>query len=306
MIFRGAYTALITPFTKENKIDEEALRRLVQLQIKAGIDGIVFLGTTGESPTITFEERKRILAIGAETTKGKTKMIVGCGTYSTKETIEYARDAEKQGADGLLIVSPYYNKPTQEGIFLHYKAITDATHLPIALYNIPSRTSSNMEFSTIERLAKISTIVAIKECTGTGLAQDIVEQILPQKSEFSIVTGDDCNTIPMMALGGHGVISTISNLLPKQVVKLVRCMQEGNLLEAQKIHYLLKPVVHAAFIETNPGPIKKMLEYAGLINGSLRLPLCPPISANAKKIEACLDKVQDMLSYESELQLCTR
>ncbi|HEV8051772.1 MAG TPA: 4-hydroxy-tetrahydrodipicolinate synthase, partial [Parachlamydiaceae bacterium] len=216
--FQGVYTALITPFTDEDLLDEDGLRLLIQRQITAGVDGIVFLGTTGEVPTLTGKEKERIIAIAKNDCSQKASFIVGTGSYSTKKTVEDTLAAEKAGADGALIVTPYYNKPTQEGLFRHFKEITDATKLPIIIYNIAGRTGQNLQTDTLKRLMEIPSIVGIKEASGNiSQINDVIGLARNYRPEFSVLSGDDALTFPLMALGGNGVISVISNILPKEV-----------------------------------------------------------------------------------------
>lgn len=289
--FRGAYTALITPFTKDDHLDEEGLRLLVQRQIDAKIDGVVILGTTGEAPTLLKEENKRVIEIAREECKN-TVLIVGTGSYSTKKTIENMKEAEAAGADAALIVTPYYNKPTQEGIYQHYKAIAQATSLPIILYNIQGRCSLNLHLDTLKRLLDIPQIVGIKEASGDiSQINDVIGLVRKMRPDFTVLSGDDALTLPLMALGGDGIISVIGNAFPDEVKSLVEAMNSGNLELAREIHYHLMPIVKMAFIETNPIPIKAIHELLDLPGGKCRLPLCDLNPENASKIRLEMDKL---------------
>jgi 4-hydroxy-tetrahydrodipicolinate synthase len=285
MIIQGLYTALITPFDEKTNIDEDGLRALIQYQIQARVDGIVALGTTGEAPTLDNRERDVIIKIAIEEARGKIPIMVGCGTYATKTTIAYAKRAEELGASGLLIVVPYYNKPTQEGVFQHFKALSSEVSIPICIYNIASRTGMNLETSTLERLAELPNIASVKEASGsvTQMA-DVLERIAFKKAHFSVLSGDDALTLPLIALGGHGIISVISNLLPHAMRRLVDYSRAGKLEDARKIHYQLKALIQAAFVETNPSCIKRMLELSGLPAGRCRLPLVDLTPENNNKI----------------------
>lgn len=278
--FKGAYTALITPFTDEDELNEEGLIHLLQRQLSSAIDGVVLLGTTGESPTLSEKEKKRIIEIAKHECK-QTSLIIGTGSYSTKQTIINTIAAEQAGADAALIVTPYYNKPTQEGFYQHFKAITEVTELPIIIYNIPGRCSQNLQTETLKRLLEFPTIVGVKEASGNiSQINDVIELARQHRPEFSVLSGDDALTLPLMALGGHGVISVISNLLPKEVKELVDTIASGDFQTAQQLHYNLMPLIKMAFIETNPIPIKALHELHDLPAGKCRLPLCNLSEAN--------------------------
>ena len=287
MQLKGLYTALITPFTDNNEIDIEGVKFLLQRQLAAGVDGIVLLGTTGEDPTITPTERERLIRTAVEAVN--IPLMVGCGTYSTKTTIQQAIQAESLGATSLLVVVPYYNRPTQEGMYQHFKALASEVSIPICVYNIASRTGQNMETATLERLAELPHILAVKEASGNiHQMSDVIERIAMKRPHFSVLSGDDAMTLPLLAMGGHGLISVISNLLPSVVKQLVTAAQ-SNMQEARRLHYLLKPFVQACFIETNPIPIKRMMQLAGLPAGGVRLPLVAPQQANDAKLRELLN-----------------
>jgi 4-hydroxy-tetrahydrodipicolinate synthase len=284
----GLYTALITPFDEEDRLDEKCLRSLVARQVAARVSGIVVLGTTGEAPTLSHEERTLIIQIAVDEAQGKIPVMVGVGTYCTKTTIKYAKEAEKLGASSLLVVVPYYNKPTQEGIYEHFKAISAEVSLPICVYNIASRTGINLETSTLERLADLPRVVSVKEASGNLMQMtDVIERICSRKRGFSVLAGDDALAFPLIALGGHGVISVLSNLVPRAMKRLVDVSQE-DIVKARAMHYSLKPLMQLAFIETNPAPIKRMMEIAGLGPSRTRLPLSSLTSINDAKLQETL------------------
>ncbi|MBS0656445.1 MAG: 4-hydroxy-tetrahydrodipicolinate synthase [Verrucomicrobia bacterium] len=298
MRLEGTYTALITPFDKEGKIDEQTLVKLIQRQLHAGIDGIVFLGSTGEGSCIEEHERDLVTQIAVHELKGKIPVLINCGSPSTKRTVAFARQAEKMGADALLVTSPYYNRPTQEGLFLHFKAISDAVRIPICVYNIPCRTAQNVETATLSRIAELPNVISVKE-SSANLSQmaDVVEKIAHKHPKFTVLSGDDQFTLPLMAIGGHGVVSVLSNLVPHAVKRLVSNAQEGNFDLARAIYYALKPLIHGAFIETNPIPIKLLMQFAGLCAATYRLPLCPASQENETKLlhlyQACNHLITD-------------
>ena len=279
MKIAGAYTALITPFMPDQELDIPAFKELLQMQCEAGIDGIVILGTTGEAATIDDDERELLIQVAANTVQGRTPLLVGCGTYSTKKTVFYARQAQMLGADAVLVVTPYYNRPSQEGLFQHYRAVAESITIPCCIYNIPTRTGQNIAPATVARLMHISNIIAIKE-DNIQQVPDSIEQIMKQDRAFTLMASSDSATLSVMALGGHGIISVISNLVPHRVKQLVTAIENGNLKEAQQCYYSLKPLVEMAFIETNPVPIKRMMEHAGLCHATVRLPLVPLQTTN--------------------------
>lgn len=272
-MFTGTYTAIVTPF-KNGKIDEAALQRLIKIQIKAGVDGVVPVGTTGESPTVDYEEHIQIIALSVKFAAGKIKVLAGTGANATKEAIFLTREAEKVGADGSLQVAPYYNKPTQEGLFQHFREIANDTKLPIVLYSIPGRCGIEIGVETVRRLAvSCKNIIGIKEAGGSC---DRVSQLRAALSpRFEILSGDDSLTLPFMALGAQGVISVASNVAPREVAQMVKAYASGQTKKAQQLHQKLLPLFKDLFIETNPIPVKAALALMGQIEEEYRLPLVP-------------------------------
>jgi 4-hydroxy-tetrahydrodipicolinate synthase len=282
----GAGTALITPFTRTGDLDEPAVRRLVRRQIDAGIHFLSPCGTTGENPTLTDAERLKIVELVADEAAGEVPILAGAGGYNTKEVVHLARQMETAGATGLLSVTPYYNKPTQDGLFEHYRAIADSTKLPIIVYNVPGRTGVNIETSTLERLAVIPNIVGVKEASG-NMAQmcDICRALPPG---FIVLSGDDVMTLPLMAVGGHGVISVASNEVPGEMVRMVEAAERNDFVAARAIHARLVPLMQVNFIEANPIPVKAALAVMGLIEETYRLPIVPPKPESKRKIVSVL------------------
>jgi 4-hydroxy-tetrahydrodipicolinate synthase len=285
-MFTGTYTAIVTPF-KNGNIDEAALERLIRMQIKAGVDGIVPVGTTGESPTVDYEEHIHIIAMAVKFAAGRIKVLAGTGANSTKEAICLTEAAEKAGVDGSLQVAPYYNKPTQEGLFQHFRAIARATRLPIVLYSIPSRCGVEIAVETVSRLARdCANIVGIKEAGGSA---DRVSQLRAALgSKFEILSGDDSLTLPFMAVGAQGVISVASNVIPREVAQMVKAFAGGKPGVALRLHARLYPLFKDLFIETNPVPVKAALAMMGLIEEEYRLPLVPMGAANREKLRKTL------------------
>lgn len=282
---KGLYTVAITPFDEHGHLDEQGFRENLRFQLTHRVDGIVLLGTTGEAPTLTHEEQARIITIGAEEVKGKAVLMVGTGSYSTAEAIEKTAMAKKLGADVALIVTPYYNKPTQEGMYRHFKAIAEAVVLPICVYNIQGRTGTNMQTDTLARLAKIPQIISVKEASGNvSQMMEVIQQVAQYRPGFTVLSGDDALTLPLMALGGHGILSVVSNLCPQPMRQLVDACAKGDFAEARKLHYQLLPFFKAAFIETNPIPIKAAMQASGQAAGSCRLPLCDLMPENFEKL----------------------
>ena len=280
MKFHGSITALVTPF-KKGKIDEKALKSIVRNQIEHGTDGLVPVGTTGESPTLSHEEHRRVIEVVVEAADGKVPVIAGTGSNSTDEAVSLTAFAKKAGADGALLAAPYYNKPTQEGLFRHYEKVAKSVDLPIILYNIPGRSVVNISPETVARLSKIPSIVGIKEASGS---MDQASAIL-SLCDITVLSGDDSLTLPLLSLGAKGVISVISNVLPGVVSEMVDSYFAGNHEKAQELHYKLFPLCRAMFIETNPIPIKRAMKLLGFCGDELRLPLSP-ISAGNEKILA--------------------
>ena len=291
--FTGCGTALVTPFRKDQSLDEETLRKLVRRQIQAGINFLVPCGTTGESPTLTHAEHLRVVAITIEEAKGKVPVLAGAGGYNTAEVIEMAKELHKLGADGLLSVTPYYNKPTQEGLFQHYQAIAKAVPLPIVVYNIQGRTGVNVEPATLKRLAEIENIVGVKEASGNIAQMATVCHLLPES--FIVLSGDDSTVIPLLSLGGRGVISVVANEIPGEFAKLTHLALAGDFAGARALQRKWFALMDVNFCEVNPGPVKAAMAMMGLLEPVWRLPMVPPSESNRGKIEAVL-KSAGMLS----------
>jgi 4-hydroxy-tetrahydrodipicolinate synthase len=268
----GLYTALITPFNK-GKIDEKGFCALVQRQIDAGVDGVFVLSSTGETPTLTEAEQEHLARLTIKQVKGRVPVLVGTGHYSTETTIEKTKKAKKLGADAAVVVTPYYNRPTQKGLYQHFEAITKAVDLPIVIYNIPIRTAVNIEPLTLCEIAQLRNIVSVKEANMPQVA-DIIHHLVNQENKFTVMSSDDINTLPLMALGGHGIISVVSNLVPEVVLSLVRAMEANRLPAARKVHEQLMPLLKGIFLETNPIGIKEAMNYCGLASAECRLPMC--------------------------------
>lgn len=283
---RGCGTALVTPFAKDGSLDVEALRRLVQFQLKEGIDFLVPCGTTGETPTLEHEEYLGVIRVVVEEVAGTIPVIAGVGGNSTKKVIALACEVEALGVQGILSVAPYYNKPTQEGLYQHFLALAESTELPVILYNVPSRTSSNIEPATVARLSKVSNIIGIKEACGSITQQ--MEVLSVVEPGFRVLSGDDSFTFPLMALGGHGIISVISNEIPGPMTRLAHLLLEGKFEEARKLHFQLLPLMQINFIETNPIPVKAALAMMGMIEEIYRLPMVPMRPENRAKLEKAL------------------
>jgi len=289
-MFTGCGTALVTPFRRDLSLDEEAVRRLARRQIDAGINFLVPCGTTGESPTLTREEQRRVVEIVVEEARSrKVPVVAGAGGYNTAEVIERARDFEAIGANGILSVSPYYNKPTQEGLYQHFKAIAASVKLPIILYNIPGRTGVNIEPATIKRLSEIDNIVGVKEASGSISQMAVVLDLVPEK--FLVLSGDDAITLPLLAIGGRGLISVSSNEIPAEMTQLVQRGLANDFPGAREIHRRYFRLLEANFIETNPGPVKAAMGLMGLLDPVFRLPMVPPKPENLAKIRAALESV---------------
>jgi 4-hydroxy-tetrahydrodipicolinate synthase len=280
-MFSGSIVAIVTPFRK-GRVDERALGDLIEFQLANGTDGIVPCGTTGESATLSHQEHERVVAFTIEAVKRRVPVIAGAGSNSTDEAIALTRHAKKVGADGALLITPYYNKPMQEGLFRHYKAVAEAVDLPLVLYNIPSRTSVNMLPSTVGRLAAIRNIVAIKE--GSGSLLQVSEILQACGDRLTVLSGDDPLTIPMMAVGAKGVITVTANIAPADMAAMVDAFAAGQLDRARRLHDKLFPLFTALFYETNPIPVKAALAMMGKIDGELRLPLCPMASESREKL----------------------
>jgi 4-hydroxy-tetrahydrodipicolinate synthase len=285
-MFQGCGTALITPFRPDLSLDEDALRRLVRRQIEAGIHFLVPCGTTGENPTLSREEHLRVVEITLEEAQGRTPVLAGCGGNDTREVAELARDLEGLGADGILVVTPYYNKPTPEGLYQHYREVARATRLPIVVYNVPSRTGCNVEPATLARLAEIETVVGVKEASGNISQIAAIFQAVPQS--FAVLSGDDAITLPVIALGGVGIISVVSNEVPFAMARLTSLGLEGDFPAAREMQRRLHPLMEINFIESNPGPVKAAMGLMGLIEPVFRLPAVYPKPESVRKIEQVL------------------
>jgi 4-hydroxy-tetrahydrodipicolinate synthase len=284
-MFKGSIVAIVTPF-KNGKVDEKALGDLIEWHIKEGTNAIVPCGTTGESATLDYKEHDRVIEFTIKKVKGRVPVIAGTGANSTDETIMITKHAKKAGADGALLVAPYYNKPTQEGLYRHYKAVAEAVKIPIVLYNVPGRTAVNVLPATVARLAEIKNIVAIKEATGD--MKQVSEVIRLCGSKITVLSGDDFTTLPLMALGGKGVISVSANVAPKLVSRMCSLWEQGSYDEARKIHYMLEALNASMFIETNPIPVKTALAMMRKIREEFRLPLCEMSGPNKEKLKNVL------------------
>ena len=293
-MFQGAMVAIVTPFIN-GQVDEAGLRQLIEFQIANGTAAIIPCGTTGESPTLSHEEHERVVAVTVEQVNKRVPVIAGTGSNSTEEAIQLTRHAKQVGADGALMICPYYNKPTQEGLYQHYKKVAASVDIPIVLYNIPGRTAVNIEVETIARLAQIPNIVGVKEASGS--MKQITDIIARCGSDFDVVSGEDFLTYPLMCVGGKGVISVTSNILPGDMAKLCNLCLQGNFAEAQKLFYRLLPLCHALFYETNPAPVKAALAMMGKIaSEEVRLPLVGMSQANRDKLR------RDLQNYGIPLQ----
>jgi len=285
-MFKGSIVALVTPF-KGDRVDEAAYKKLVDWQIKEGTNGIAPCGTTGESPTLSEKEHEQVIELCVQAVGKRVPVIAGTGSNSTAEAVHMTKHAAKVGADAVLVVTPYYNKPTNKGIYLHYKAVSESADIPIILYNIAGRTGKNIEPDLMAKLASdFKNIVGVKEASGS------LEQMLRIKAfcpkDFLLISGDDVLTLPILAIGGVGVISVAANIVPRDVVAVINAFNQGDLKKAQEINSKLMPLIRALFIETNPIPVKKACELMGLCNGSLRLPMCDMEEANLAKLKQAL------------------
>ena len=282
---KGSMVALVTPF-KNDKVDEGKLKELVEFHIENGTKAVIPCGTTGESATLSLAEHDRVVEVVTKIAKKRITVIAGSGSNNTKEAIRLTRHAKDVGADAALLISPYYNRPTQQGLYLHFKAVADAVDIPIVLYNIASRTGVNIEPETIAELAKIKNIVGVKEASGNLDQMSRIAQLCGD--EFALISGDDSLTLPLMAIGGTGVISVVANIAPKDVADLVDSFLKGDLRHAKKMHYKLLPLIKAMFIETNPIPVKTAMSLMGMIEPGLRLPMCDMKPENLAKLRKAL------------------
>jgi len=286
-MFTGCGTALVTPFTHDGALDERTLRSLVRRQIDNGINFLVPCGTTGESPTLTRREHLRVVEITLDEAKGKVPVLAGAGGYNTHEVIELARELQTMGVDGILSVTPYYNKPTQEGLYQHYEAIASKVDLPIVVYSVQGRTGVNVEPATLKRLAEIENIVGVKEASGNIAQMAQVVQQVPQK--FLVLSGDDAITIPLIALGGRGVISVVANEIPREMTELTAAALSGDFAHARELQRKYLPLMDVNFVESNPIPVKAAMAMMGLLDLVYRLPMVPPSEANRAKVEKVLE-----------------
>ncbi len=288
-MFTGTGTALVTPFRNDGSLDEAALRSLVKRQIDAGINFLVPCGTTGESPTLTHTEHLRVVEITLEIAKGKVPVLAGAGGYNTAEVIALANELQKLGADGILSVTPYYNKPTQEGLFQHFKAIASAINLPIILYSVQGRTGVNIEPATVLRLSQIKNIVGIKEASGSISQMGAILNLVSK--DFLVLSGDDSLTLPLIALGGRGLISVASNEIPAEMTRLVQSALSGDFSQARRLHFQYLSLMDINFVESNPIPVKAALAEMGLLQPVWRLPLVSPKPENLARIRAVLESL---------------
>jgi 4-hydroxy-tetrahydrodipicolinate synthase len=287
--FQGTGTALVTPFKADGSVDEKALRGLVDFQIAEGVDMILPCGTTGEGATLSWEETDRVTQIVIEQAKRRVPVIVGAGSNSTSEAIEGTKHASRLGADGVLSVGPYYNKPTQQGFYEHFKAIAEAENIPVILYNVPGRTASNIEAKTTLRLAEIPNIVAVKEASGNlGQIMDILRD---RPADFRVLSGDDALAVAVVAMGGDGVVSVVSNEAPRMMSDIINAALEGNFAKARELHYKLLPLMNLNFIESNPIPVKAALAMMGLVEENYRLPMVRMTPANREKLLKVVEEV---------------
>lgn len=284
--FTGVGTALVTPFTKSGALDDAAVRRLGRRQIDAGIHFLCPCGTTGENPTLTDAERVRIVEILVDEAKGAVPVLAGAGGYDTKEVIHLASLMEQAGAAGLLSVTPYYNKPTQEGLYQHYKAIAESTRLPIVVYNVPGRTGVNVEPATLARLTALPNIVAVKEASGNVTQMCEIVKAVP--ADFLVLSGDDALTLPLMAIGGRGIISVASNEIPGEMVQMVEAAERGDFAAARAVHQRILPLMLGNFVEANPVPVKAAMAAMGLLEENYRLPMCSPKPESREKLTKIL------------------
>jgi 4-hydroxy-tetrahydrodipicolinate synthase len=284
--FQGSFVAMVTPF-RNGKVDEAKLRELVEFHITNGTDGLIPCGTTGESPTLSHDEHHRVVELVIEAARGRIRVVAGTGSYSTSDAIEMTKHAERAGAAGALVVNPYYNKPTQEGLYRHFRAVAESVAIPILVYNIQARTAINVETDTMARLARdVKNIVGVKEASGS---LDQMSQVIAACGPgFSVLSGDDNITLPLLAIGGSGVVSVIANIVPRETADLVHAALDGDWKRARDLHFRLFPLARAAFLETNPIPIKEAMAMAGMLEPEFRLPMCRMSDANREKLRAIL------------------
>ncbi len=284
--FQGSFVAMVTPF-RNGKVDEAKLRELVEFHIAHGTDGLIPCGTTGESPGLTHDEHRRVVEVVIEAARGRIRVVAGTGSNSTAEAIELTKHAERAGAAGALVVNPYYNKPTQEGLYRHFRAVAESVAIPILVYNIQSRTAVNVETDTLARLVRdVASVAGVKEASGS---LDQMSQVIAACGpDFSVLSGDDNITLPLLVIGGSGVVSVIANIVPRETADLVHAALDGDWKRARDLHYRLFPLARAAFLETNPIPIKEAMAMAGMLEPEFRLPMCRMSDANREKLRAIL------------------
>jgi 4-hydroxy-tetrahydrodipicolinate synthase len=284
--FQGSFVARVTPF-RNGRVDEAKLRGLVDFHVAHGTDGLIPCGTTGESPTLSHDEHKRVVEVVVEAARGRIPVVAGTGSNSTAEAIDLTKHAERAGAAGALVVNPYYNKPTQEGLYRHFRAVAESAAIPILVYNIQSRTAVNVETATLERLVRdVKNVAGVKEASGS---LDQMSQVIAACGpDFAVLSGDDNITLPLLAVGGHGVVSVIANIVPRETAEMVHAALDGDWKRARELHYKLFPLARAAFLETNPIPIKEAMAMAGMIEPEFRLPMCRMGDANRERLRAVL------------------
>jgi 4-hydroxy-tetrahydrodipicolinate synthase len=285
--FQGSLVALVTPF-RDGKVDEPKLRELVEFHVGSGTDVIIPCGTTGESPTLSHDEHKRVVEVVIEAARGRVPVVAGTGSNSTAEAIDFTAHARKAGAAGALVVNPYYNKPTQEGLYRHFSAIAEAVDIPILVYNIQGRTAVNVETDTLARLAKIPNIVGVKEASGS--LDQMIQVILACGPDFSVLSGDDNLTLPLMAVGGRGVVSVVANIVPRDTAEMAHAALDGDWKRARDLFLRLFPLCRAMFIETNPIPVKEAMAMLGMLQPEFRLPLCRMADANRERLKTVLQQ----------------
>ena len=272
-MFEGSFVAIVTPFNDDGSLDDGKLKELIEFQIENGTHGIVPCGTTGESPTLTHDEHDRVVELTVETVDGRVQVIAGAGSNSTAEALRLTRHAKAVGADGALVITPYYNKPTQTGLYAHFMHITDRVDIPVVIYNVPGRTGTDLQTATLAKVATHQNIIGLKEATGQ--LSRASEAVNACNDEFTVLSGDDINTLPIMAVGGRGVISVLANVAPREVADMCNAFKTGDLQTAQQLHHQTMQLALALFIDTNPIPVKTALQMMGKLNGRMRLPLAP-------------------------------
>lgn len=307
MKLEGLYTAMVTPFDAHGELDLEGFRDNLHVQLSQGVDGVVILGSTGEDLSLSPQERKMMLETAVKEVKGKMTLIVGTGSSSTKQAIANSLQAEELGADVAFVVTPYYNKPTQEGLYRHFSSICQTVSLPLCIYNAPSRTGQNLQVQTLRRLAAFPSLIGIKDCSGSmQQVTEAIEVMQRERPNFSVLSGDDVLTLPMMALGAKGIVSVASNLFPQQMQSLVQAVLKGKMEDAREWHYRLLPFFQACFIESNPIPIKAAMQQCGYAAGSCRLPLCNLSPTHLEEMKKILENTPSFWFTQHETQCARR